>query len=137
MCFSIPTENRLVFRYHESGRLTLINNTNGKSIKFKHFSTILKLSFFTEVIFFFQNEKSNSDGDDISVNDWIQVIRHPFTAKNTVISPDFPVPFRKIPTPGNQVKLQYFSQCLSRVFADFCKEWSTSYPLKVILEMAI
>ena len=57
------------------------------------------------------------------------------TAKNTVISPDslvwkfcgkgqFPhsfwriarnyaetVPFRKISTPGNQVKLQYFSQC--------------------------
>ena len=56
MCFSVPTENRLVSRYHESGRLTLINNTNGKSIKFKHFSTILKLSFFTEVIFFSQRK---------------------------------------------------------------------------------
>ena len=134
MCFSVPTENRLVSRYHESGRLTLINNTNGKSIILLNHTKII---IFYWSHFFFQNVKSNSDGDDISVNDWIQVIRHPFTAKNTVISPDFPVPFRKISTPGSQVKLQYFSQCLSRVLADFCKEWSTSYPLKVILEMAI
>ena len=65
----------------------------------------------------------------------IEISKQCPTAKNTVISPDFLVwklwrktqfphsfwqiprnyaetmPFRKISTPGNQVKLRYFSQC--------------------------
>ena len=68
-------------------------------------------------------------------------VRSEYTAKNTVISPDFlvwkfcgkaqfphnfgrfarnyaeTVPLRKIPTPGNQVKLRYFSQWHERGLA--------------------